>query len=73
MALTIGWLQVEGAFVMGTGMMVQEHVIIDSTTGQLLTDGTWTYKIPTAACIPRQLNVEFLKVGACTLVGSMPA
>ena len=51
-----------GAFVMGCGLMVQEQVIIDSATGKLLTDGTWTYKIPTAACIPRQLNVEFLKV-----------
>ena len=26
-------------------------------------DGTWTYKIPSAGCIPRQFNVTFLKVG----------
>ena len=52
---------------MGCGLMVQEQVIIDENTGRLLTDGTWTYKIPTAACIPRQLNVEFLKVWAWLL------
>ena len=53
---------------MGTGMMVQEQVIIDEQTGALQTDGTWTYKIPTAACIPRQLNVEFLKARAGTVL-----
>ena len=46
---------------MGCGMMTQEQVLVDEASGHLLTDGTWTYKIPTAACIPRQLNVEFLK------------
>ena len=35
---------------------------MDENNGRLLSDSTWTYKIPTAACIPRQLNVEFLKV-----------
>ena len=54
--------QVEGAFVMGCGMMTQEQVLVDENNGRLLSDSTWTYKIPTAACIPRQLNVEFLKV-----------
>ena len=29
-------------------------------------DGTWTYKIPSAGCIPRQFNVTFLKVGVHT-------
>ena len=35
----------------------------DTATGKLVSDGTWTYKIPSAACIPQKMNVEFLKVG----------
>ena len=42
--------------------LVQERVVVDESTGRLLTDSTWTYKIPTAICIPQQLNVAFLKV-----------
>lgn len=61
-------LQVEGAFVQGLGMMTSEEVTIDSETGRLITDGTWTYKIPTAACIPQEFNVEFLKVRFCRAV-----
>ena len=57
-----GPAQVEGAFVMGMGLQTQEEVVYDPDTGSLLSDGTWTYKIPTAACIPRRLNVTFLKV-----------
>ena len=59
---TIHGVQVEGAFVMGMGLQTQEEVVYDADTGALLSDGTWTYKIPTAACIPRRLNVTFLKV-----------
>lgn len=66
----LSW-QVEGAFIMGMGMMAQEQVIVDTTTGRLLTDGTWTYKIPTVACIPQQFNVAFLKV--LLLPSSMPS
>ena len=40
------WLQVEGAFVFGLGMMTTEEVVIDPNSGRLLTDSTWTYKIP---------------------------
>ena len=57
-------LQVEGAFVMGMGLQTQEEVVVDPETGHLLSDGTWTYKIPTAACIPRKLNISFLKARA---------
>lgn len=56
--------QVEGAFVFGLGMMTTEEVVIDSKSGRLLTDSTWTYKIPTAPCVPSQFNVSFLKVMA---------
>lgn len=56
-------LQVEGGFVFGLGMMLQEHVDY-SKEGQPLYDSTWDYKIPTAACIPRQFNIALLKVGS---------
>ncbi len=56
------WLQVEGAFVFGLGMMTTEEVVIDPQSGRLLTDSTWTYKIPTAPCVPAEFNVSFLKV-----------
>lgn len=55
-------LQVEGAFVMGMGLQCQEEVVVDEVTGHLISDSTWNYKIPTAACIPRRLNVTFLEV-----------
>lgn len=42
--------------------MTSEEVVYDKDTGRLISDGTWTYKIPTAACIPQKMNVEFLKV-----------
>lgn len=54
-------LQIEGAFVMGLGLCTSEEVLIEPGTGKLLSDSTWTYKIPTAVDIPRQFNVTFLK------------
>ena len=57
---------------MGMGLQTQEEVVYDSQTGALLSDGTWTYKIPTAACIPRRLNVTFLKVGVTYSSGHVP-
>ena len=61
-------LQVEGGFVFGLGMMLQEHVDY-SPEGQPLYDSTWDYKIPTAACIPRQFNIALLKVRALADAG----
>ncbi|DBA80138.1 TPA: hypothetical protein ACH3X2_007614 [Trebouxia sp. C0005] len=58
-AVDIG--QIEGAFIMGMGLCTMEEVLIDPKTGKLLSDSTWTYKIPTAADIPRNFNVTFLK------------
>eukprot|EP00891_Asterochloris_glomerata_P008497 jgi/Astpho2/8497/Aster-05539 len=58
-AVDIG--QIEGAFVMGMGLQTSEEVVVDQDSGKLLSDGTWTYKIPSAGCIPRQFNVTFLK------------
>ena len=60
-------MQVEGAFVMGMGLQTQEEVLVDAATGHLISDSTWHYKIPTAACIPRRLNVTFLKARTIAL------
>lgn len=46
------------------GMLLQEDVLYDAE-GQPLFDSTWNYKIPSAACIPRQLNIHMLKVSLC--------
>ena len=46
---------------MGMGLCTMEEVLIDPETGKLLSDSTWTYKIPTAADVPRSFNVTFLK------------
>ncbi|KAK9807521.1 hypothetical protein WJX72_001412 [[Myrmecia] bisecta] len=53
--------QVEGAFMMGLGMCTTEDVVWDSRTGRLLSDSTWTYKIPAANDLPHELNVTFLE------------
>lgn len=46
---------------MGMGLCTSEEILVQPLTGKLLSDSTWTYKIPTAADIPRQFNVTFLK------------
>lgn len=46
---------------MGMGMCTMEEILVQPQTGKLLSDSTWTYKIPTAADIPRRFNVTFLK------------
>lgn len=59
--MTQGVLQAEGGFVYALGMLLQEDVTYDAQ-GQPEFDSTWNYKIPSAACIPRQLNIHMLKV-----------
>ncbi|CAI9105911.1 OLC1v1004938C1 [Oldenlandia corymbosa var. corymbosa] len=54
--------QIEGAFVQGIGFYMLEEYVTNSD-GLTLTDGTWTYKIPTIDTIPKQLNVEILNCG----------
>ncbi|KAJ8630893.1 hypothetical protein MRB53_024216 [Persea americana] len=54
--------QVEGAFVQGLGFFMLEDYKANSE-GLVVTDGTWTYKIPTVDTIPRQFNVELLNSG----------
>ncbi|PNW76553.1 hypothetical protein CHLRE_11g467688v5 [Chlamydomonas reinhardtii] len=64
-AVDIG--QVEGAFVMGLGMMLSEAASYDQSaeeagggTGALVQNSTWHYKPPAAACVPAQFNVTLL-------------
>ncbi|GJP64164.1 hypothetical protein CLOP_g21181 [Closterium sp. NIES-67] len=58
-AVDIG--QVEGAFVQGQGFFTSEEVVVDEASGKLLTDGTWSYKVPSFDTAPRQLNVSLLQ------------
>eukprot|EP00252_Welwitschia_mirabilis_P005228 TRINITY_DN1571_c0_g1_i1.p1 TRINITY_DN1571_c0_g1~~TRINITY_DN1571_c0_g1_i1.p1 ORF type:complete len:1281 (+),score=269.60 TRINITY_DN1571_c0_g1_i1:1241-5083(+) len=50
--------QIEGAFIQGVGYFTSEEIVVDEN-GKLLSDGTWTYKIPTIDSIPKKINVEF--------------
>ncbi|KFK38679.1 hypothetical protein AALP_AA3G146400 [Arabis alpina] len=54
--------QIEGAFVQGVGFFMLEECLMNSD-GLVVTDSTWTYKIPTVDTIPRQFNVEILNSG----------
>ncbi|GLJ32809.1 hypothetical protein SUGI_0660680 [Cryptomeria japonica] len=51
--------QIEGAFVQGVGFFMTEEHHVDNN-GKLVSDGTWTYKVPTIDTIPRKFNVEIL-------------
>ena len=57
-AIDIG--QIEGAFVHGYGLFVQEELRY-STDGTLLTKGPHNYMIPAVSNIPVQFNVSLLK------------
>ncbi|CBI39199.3 unnamed protein product, partial [Vitis vinifera] len=54
--------QIEGAFVQGIGFFMLEEYTTNSD-GLVVTEGTWTYKIPTIDTIPKQFNVEVLNSG----------
>lgn len=54
--------QVEGALAQGLGMVLSEERRMCAATGRLLTDSLWHYHAPTAAAMPRQLNVCLLPV-----------
>ncbi|XP_068650311.1 indole-3-acetaldehyde oxidase-like [Aristolochia californica] len=54
--------QVEGGFVQGLGFFMFEEYSANSE-GFVLSEGTWTYKIPTVDTIPRHFNVELLNSG----------
>ncbi|ODM92327.1 Abscisic-aldehyde oxidase [Orchesella cincta] len=53
--------QIEGAFTMGLGLWTTEKLVYDKSTGQLLTSGTWEYKVPLHMDIPEDFRVTMLK------------
>ncbi|KAM7259417.1 hypothetical protein ACFE04_015158 [Oxalis oulophora] len=54
--------QIEGAYVQGIGFFMLEEYL-ENSDGLVVSDGTWTYKIPTMDTIPKQFNVEILNSG----------
>jgi len=61
-AIDIG--QCEGAFIMGVGHLLREQEVVDASTGRLISDNTWGYKVPLACDIPLQFHVDFLQNAA---------
>jgi len=55
--------QIIGAFTMGMGYHLMEELMWDTTDnpGQLISNGTWNYKIPSAMDIPIDWRVALLK------------
>lgn len=58
-AIDIG--QIEGAFVMGTGLYLEEEVVYSPSDADLQTEGTWEYKIPCSKDIPEHFKVTLLE------------
>jgi len=70
--------QIEGGFAQGLGWLTTEELVWNAR-GELLTKGASTYKIPTAADLPAQLNIELWpepnredNVGSSKAVGEPP-
>merc|ERR1719487_3132603 len=56
---TIDCGQAEGGFTQGIGFCLREKIVENQETGELLTDGTWEYKIPCSQDVPLDFQVEF--------------
>ncbi|PHT68943.1 Indole-3-acetaldehyde oxidase [Capsicum annuum] len=59
-ALDLG--QIEGSFVQGIGFFMNEEYITNED-GLLVSNSTWTYKIPTIDTIPQNFNVHVMNSG----------
>ncbi|XP_063618136.1 xanthine dehydrogenase/oxidase-like [Cydia splendana] len=53
--------QIEGAFIMGMGYWTTELIIYDEHTGELLTDRTWFYQVPSGTDIPLDFRTKLRK------------
>lgn len=53
--------QIEGGFVMGTGIWLTENLVYDPKTAELLTDRSWNYKPPGAQDIPIDFRVKLVQ------------
>jgi len=53
--------QAQGGFVFGIGSYLREEPLLDPTTGENKSQGTWEYKPPSNHCVPLEFNVKFVK------------
>lgn len=58
-AIDIG--QIEGGFVQGLGLFTTELPLFNAKTGEVMTRGPYTYKVPTKDDIPNMFNVSLLR------------
>ncbi|XP_049379003.1 abscisic-aldehyde oxidase-like [Solanum stenotomum] len=54
--------QIEGAFVQGIGFFMNEEYLTNED-GLMVSNSTWTYKIPTIDTIPQNFNVHLVNSG----------
>ncbi|PHT68939.1 Indole-3-acetaldehyde oxidase [Capsicum annuum] len=54
--------QIEGSFVQGIGFFMHEEYLTNED-GLMVSNSTWTYKIPTIDTIPQNFNVHVLNSG----------
>lgn len=54
--------QTEGAFVQGIGFFMHEEYLTNED-GLMVSNSTWTYKIPTIDTIPQNFNIHLLNSG----------
>ncbi|CAN4120102.1 unnamed protein product [Withania somnifera] len=54
--------QIEGSFVQGIGFFMKEEYLTNED-GLMVSNSTWTYKIPTIDTIPQNFNVHVLNSG----------